>query len=126
MGNEDADVLGWIGQWNHSAFGGLRIAIPPTCLSSTPCAQWAGVLRRSVDAYSVTASCNADAAGTCTCSEVAPDPALSGSFSGTYQVSGTGLSMSSSGGSSSVAYCVSGSQLTVFNPSGDWVYTYRK
>jgi hypothetical protein len=107
---------------------GFVFVIPPTCLSSTPCSQWAGLLQRSVDAYSVTASCNADSTGTCTCTEVAPDPALSGSSIGTYQVSDAGVSLaSSSGGSTNVSYCVSGSQqLTYFNPDGDWVYTYRK
>jgi len=101
---------------------GFAFVVPPRCLSSTPCSQWAGLLQRSVDAYSVTASCNADSAGTCTCLEVAPDPALSGSSSSTYQVSDAGVSL----GSTNTPYCVSGSQLTYFHPSGDWVYTYRK
>jgi hypothetical protein len=106
---------------------GYDFAIPPTCLASTPCSQWAGLLQNSVDAYAVTASCTADSAGTCACSEIAPDPALSGTTGGTYQVSATGLFMAStSGNSSSMSYCVSGSQLTFFNPDGDWVYTYRK
>jgi hypothetical protein len=106
---------------------GFVFVIPPTCLSSTPCSQWAGLLQRSVDAYSVTASCNVDSAGTCTCSEIAPDPTFSGSSVGTVQASDAGLSfVSSSGGSPSWPYCVSGSQLTFFQPDGDWVYTYRK
>jgi hypothetical protein len=101
---------------------GFVFAIPPTCLSSTPCAQWPGLLQASVDA-SVTASCSADSAGACTCTEIAPDPALSGSVSGTYQVSGTGIASGSSGSS---PYCVSGSRLTLFDPGGAWVYTYQK
>jgi hypothetical protein len=102
---------------------GFEFAVPSACLSTTPCSQFAALLQASVDAYSVTASCNADSQGNCTCTEVAPDPTLSGSFVGTYQVSGTEFS---TGSGSAIPYCVSGSQLTYFNPGGDWVYTYQK
>jgi hypothetical protein len=105
---------------------GFVFAIPATCLSSTPCSQWGGLLQQSVDAYAITASCSADSGGTCTCSEVAPDPTFSGSWTDTYQVTDAGLVFSSSGSSSNTNYCVSGSTLTYFNTDGDWVYTYRK